>query len=975
MGMRTVVLTTCLAGPVFGEVFDERITWYSQSYSVENGLSGGLISAITQDADGFLWVGTDAGLVRFDGLTFEMWGTHGEPPLPDNNVRSLITAHDGTLWVGFRNGTITQIGHEGLRNFAAAEGLRGGRLTALVESDDGTIWAGTSAGISKFLKDHWVAVGTNLGVPENTTIYNLRQDRAGNLWVASATGLFRKMRRDESFQLIAHGSIRDVSQDKDGVIWITSPTRGFFKLDTMNSPASESATGIPASGTKLLHDSRGGMWIGTLALGLWRSQDLTTVERVAEKEIVNGELTTSIFEDREGDIWVGSRGLTRFFQPDVTMLTRRDGFGNNIVRAVATAPDGSVWGTVFEGLNRFSAEKNLLRHPQRYAVHGTRLFALSFDAAGRLLIGADDTVGTLVDGSYSPLPIAGDVRLGSVTVITADSDGGLWLCHSGGTWISRWHNGTLTAFDERPETRGKECTAAYKDREGRLWLGFADGTLAWLRKDEFTAYSTANGLPNARILAMHEDAQGVLWIATSRGLSRLRDQRIETLDERKGLPGDSLIGIVEDENGDLWLAIPSGIIRLSKSDFEKAVKDSTYRVRYRWFDSSDGLLGSPARIATPTSTRGGDGTLWFTTAQGIAVVDPNRLIRRKPTLVAKISGVLVDQMAFVPSEQNRVLPLRSSLVQIDYTAVSLSEASKIRFRYMLEGFDKDWINAGRRRQAFYTNLPPRHYRFLVRGSINGADEAAAEWAFEVLPRFYQTGLFYTLCVAAAAAVLVAGWWLRLRILRRQFSLVLSERARIGREIHDTVLQSLAAVALQLEGIGKRIEVSPVGARSDLRHVRRQVEQYIYEARQSILELRSPVSRKQPLCSALRESASTLLERTHAQFELTVLGTSRPYPRETELQLLRIAQEAIRNALRHGEAGHIHVELHYGLRALRILISDDGRGFESSQLTELGGQHWGLVGMRERAKRLGGTFSVRSSLGKGTQVEAVIPSSH
>ena len=310
------------------------------------------------------------------------------------------------------------------------------------------------------------------------------------------------------------------------------------------------------------------------------------------------------------------------------------------------------------------------------------------------------------------------------------------------------------------------------------------------------------------------------------------------------------------------------------------------------------------------------------------------------------------------------------MVEIDYTAVSLSAASKIRFRYMLDGYDKDWVRAGSRRQAFYTNLPPLHYRFLLGASTDGGQESVIEWPFDVPPAFYQTRLFYMAVFIFSIGMVATIWWLRLRVLRKQFDLVLDERARVGREIHDTVLQSLAATALQLEGLGKKIE--PADVRTQVRYVRRQVEQYIYEARQSILELRSPTLEKQPLSAALRESGEHLLgDDSNARLDVVVTGVPQRFSCDVELQLLRIAQEAIRNAARHAQANRIHVELVYGADGFRMLVSDDGRGFSIPD-SRLGIQHWGLVGMRERTKRLSGSFTLTSSPGKGTEVEATIP---
>jgi signal transduction histidine kinase len=416
----------------------------------------------------------------------------------------------------------------------------------------------------------------------------------------------------------------------------------------------------------------------------------------------------------------------------------------------------------------------------------------------------------------------------------------------------------------------------------------------------------------------------------------------------------------------------SGILQLAKSEFDKASKDPSYRIRYRFFDASDGLADFPVRLGTPAAIRGGDGRLWFTTMKGVAVIDPARLnnIATKPPV--KITRVLANHQPLASRfGVNPVLSPRTSVLQIDYTAVSLSAASQLHFRYMLEGLDTDWVNAGTRRQAFYTNLSPKSYRFRVRASLAGGPESESEWAFVVQPAMYQTRSFYVIILIGIVAAIAIGWWQRMRTLRKQFALVLSERARIGREIHDTVLQNFAGTALQLEGIAKQADISPSATKAALRHLRRQIEQYMEEARDSIMDLRSPETHRVLLGSALREWMDARCHQTDGSLKLLVTGAAQRYHAAVETQILRIAQEAIRNAIQHSEARQILVEINYEPENVRLFVQDDGKGF--SVLSDPGGEAngWGLVGMRERATRLGGQLSIISQPGKGTLIELIV----
>ena len=952
-------------------------SWYSKSYHGESGLSVGTVSAITQDADGFLWLGTDAGLIRFDGLNFATWGAHGEPNLPDDYIGAVLSARDRSLWIGFRNGMVSRIDRGAVRTFTPTDGLPGGYITKLIEDGEGAVWVATRGGLARFRSGQWETHGSSVGLPAKARIYTLRIHADRSLWIASAEGLFRRTDPEGPFELVWPHRVRDLVEDGRGGFWITDSHHGFGHLDAQwrHSRYVETPR-LMASGHALLQDSHGDLWIGTLGQGLWRTMreggTLLDVRAMGNGALDN-EVISTIFEDREGGIWVGgSGGLTRFFRHDVRMITRRDGLTNDIVLAVSVTPNGTVWISAPDGLNRFDAGAALNAGPRTYGFSDTQLFALNVDSSGVLWVGTEDGFGTVARGRFSKVPVPDGIRLGAVTAIGSDRGSAVWLCHSGDRWLSRWDGRALTGFLNVPQISGKECTTVYSDRSGRVWIGFADGTLAVHQGGAFRVYSESDGLPAARISAIHEDAAGTLWIATGRGLSRFRNQAFETLTARNGLPSDGFNALVEDLQGKLWLSFASGIVRLDKTEIDTALVDESYRVPYFLLDSSDGLRGSPVRLASPTSARGNDGALWFTTAGGVAVVHPEALVPTRPPDAPKIIRIVADGRSIASPGHDVSFDPRVSMLQIDYTAVSLSAASKVRFRYMLQGLDKDWVTAGSRRQAFYTNLPPRRYRFLLGASIDGGEQSLTEWSFDVQPAFHQTRLFFAVMLLGIVGVLTAGWWLRLRMLRMQFDLVLEERVRVGREVHDTVLQSLAATALQLEGIAKNVVVAPAAASTQLRHVRRQVEQYIYEARQSILELRSPTLEKRPLSDAIRESGEHLLADSGSDLSVVVSGTPRQFSRDVEFQLLRIAQEALRNAARHGAASRIQVELVYGINTFGMNVSDNGRGFRLADDCAPRAQRWGLVGMRERSKRIGGTFSVTSAPGQGTEIHVTIP---
>jgi signal transduction histidine kinase/ligand-binding sensor domain-containing protein len=953
----------------FAQPAEARLRWASRAFGAS--LPGGRIYSVAQDPDGFLWVATDGGLARFDGLEFQRWGDRGEPKLPNDNVTSVTAARDGSIWVTFRSGGVSRISSGAVTNFAVQDGVPAGVLLAVIEDRDGAIWVAGANGVARYRHTQWERIGSRHGLPDAFLSRNIRIGPRGTIWIASRSGLYRSTGGDR-FELVTTEPIVDVSENAEGEVWVTHGTRAVRRLEPGSTPLLDGQDRIGA-GARVLHDSRGNLWVGTRGAGLWKLPARGRVlEPVSTHDGLLGEVVEILFEDREGGIWVGSFGsLIRFFNTQIGMVLT-GGPSGQAIRSVESAVDGSVWLATSRGLSKVSSEWEP-RRIEEYETEGFRPRSLRADAAGRLVLGGDGKLATIVDGKLSLLDAVSSPEIGVVSALALTGDD-VWLCHSGR--VSSLTSGKLKDFSDSAQLRGKACTAIHADRRGRVWIGFTDGTLAASDNGSFVVYSASDGLAAGAVhgIVEDDDESGTLWVTTSYGLSRFRSQRFATIDDQRGIPVQNAITILQDTEGHLWLSQRFGLIRVAKSEFDKAVQDATHRIVYDIFDWSDGLLSQPTWFSgSPTAVRARDGTLWFVTANGVAVVDPKRLSDRgKSILVAKVERVFVDNNSVGSVELPATLPAGTSTLQVGYTAVSLAQAAKLRFHYMLEGYDNEWVYAGERRQAFLANIPPGKYVFRVRASIGGAAESEAHWAFAIPAVFYRTWWFYALCAVATTAAFAGAWALRLRSLRKRFELVLEERARIGRELHDTVLQSLTAVALHLEGIASQI-ASPATI-DELRHLRRQVEQYIYEARQSILALRSPKFEPPSLRSVVRESAHDLIPFAAERFQLTVTGRPQPYSDDAEQQILRIAQEAMRNSVRHGEARTIRVELHYRQDSLRLVVADDGRGFEPSEDPAPGPTHLGIVGMRERAKKIGGMFKLTSGVGTGTTVEVVVPRS-
>ena len=949
----------------------ERSTWATRSYHSADGLPSNVINDITQDLEGFLWLATDVGLVRFDGYQFETWGGVGEPALPAVWAETVLPSRDRSLWVGLGRGLCQILP---TRDVRCPEDLRDAFITALLEDREGRIWVGSRRGVTRLAGNGWQPLGVAEGLPAQVNVLGLRQTRDGDVWVSTAVGVFRCAGEPRACGIVPgldHGQIRE---DRHGVLWVTDPRQGARRVDTGSPGTRDRAPeGRPQGvrGESVLPDRDGHVWVGTPDQGLWMLEraledgQARSLRRILSAED-SGEGVRTLFEDRAGSIWIGTRaGLFRLFRPPVVMVTKADGLAHNEVRALQSTPAGDVWVATRNRLHRFTTS-GPMRPSESYAMGDHAILSLARDATGMLLVGTSEGVYRVAGGRMqamtSPQP------LGAIQGMVVDRNGVIWLCHDAGASVSRWHGNALARLRGVDGIAGKQCTGVpHVDGQGRVRVGFTDGTILIEERGRFSTLSLKGA-----VAAMHEARDGTFWVATTRGLFRIRDGQITNVSQQNGLPGDFFTSLVVDRSGALWLGLRAGIIRLRTEEFEKAIANPRYQVEYQFFDTSDGLSDAPAKLGGPASVVDSTGRLWFQTLGGAAVIDEQHADLPRERALARVERLRVDDGAPLFRPDAVQLAPNPTRIQIDFTAVHLSDSTKVRFRYKLEGFDRDWVEAGSRRQAFYTALPPGRYQFQLAARLNGVEQSTATLAFSVLPAFYETGWFLALCGLLAVSGVAAGWRLRLHRIRRSFNLVLEERARISRELHDTILQSLAGLALQIEGMAQQHDGMPVA--TGLRRLRRQVEQHIHETRHAILGLRSGEATVRSLAVRLKASASELVAGTAVQVEFTVSGPERGLPSHQEEQVMRIAQEAIRNAARHSGSHAVYVTLSYGPPGLTLTVGDDGKGFNPEEEASRTSERWGVMGMQERARKAGARFALQSKPGAGTTVTVEVPES-
>jgi len=939
-------------------------------WPADKGQPPGDVFAIAQDTEGYLWLGTPNGLHRFDGARFTPWNViRPSSPLPSGPIHALIGSPDGSLWIGFGGGGgVVRIQGGELTKYTPAEGAPPG-VTMMIQDRHGTIWVAARRGIFKFADNHWTVASEADGY-DGGEAFSLYEDRAGRLWAGTASGVYR--RSAKTFELVDRTvtNVQSLAEDSAGGMWVTDSVEILKKLSTHAAPHHGREIRLPAGAWRLMRDSRNQIWVAAFGGGLLRVRDplapAATLERFEYEHRFAGS-PRSLYEDREGNIWVGMRGgLVRLSERSFTSVSL-EGLNNDGVHTATVARDGSVWIATGHGLNQFvGVDRRVYNLAQTMALHS--------DRSGTLWIAGGRKVSRLHGDRVEPIAVPDAITTSQVMALTTDGRGTMWFC-TALRGVMSWDGTTLSRFEGKTDVAGKGCQSIHTDNQGRVWIGLTSGGAAVYDNGVFRTFDSRDGLTRGTVLAIIEDAKGTVWLSTTGGVSRYQNGRMTAITQINAPLTDLVPVLVEDLDGYIWVGINSGaaMIRFHPSEVDKLAGTPGHQIEYTLYDETDGMQqGSQTWQSGVGGVRGPDGRLWIATGLGMTVIDPRHLPPTHRPPPPHIEGVTADGRRVTP-DRDLTLPSGTSTLRIDFGTVSLSSASKLRFRYLLEGVDEDWVYAGSGRDATYANVPSGNYRFRVSTTANGEWTEAARWEFAVAPPFYRTPNFLALSVLGLALILAVAWWLRVREMRNQYALVFAERARVSREIHDTLLQSLAAIGVELETIATELDEAQNPAREGLRRLRRQIGHCLRDARESILELRNQSMKPRALIDVLQELAdNTVAKGIHTEF--SIVGRPRPCAADAERQLLRIAQESVNNAVRHGRAKTVRITVAFETDRVLLTVADDGCGFEPDDhdAAPAVGEHLGLLTMRERAARIRGQLAIISRPGHGTTIETSAP---
>jgi signal transduction histidine kinase/ligand-binding sensor domain-containing protein len=948
--------------------------YITETWNAEQGYAGGLVYAFAQTPDGYLWIGTEKGLVRFDGLTFHLLQHSDSAKLSNGPILGLVLDAEGSLWIRgqgptllrYRDGVFSDVlahlpqpetsisamcvgptgdilfsTHEnGLIRYSQGRFLTlvptsglPGLILSLAETADGVVWAGLRQEGLFYLQDgRFVAFGRRL---PNNKINSLLASGNNELWVGTDEGIVRWNGQD-LFQpplLSANGQaqVLVMTADREANVWAGTSV-GLFRVNTAGvAQETSKADDEPAAVTALLEDREGSLWVGK-PQGIERIRDsMFTTYSVASGLPANPG--GPLYVDPEGRTWFGpSSGGLYWLQDGRLGKILEDGLPDDVVYSIDGRADELWVGRRRGGLTQIHFR----------------------------------------DGSYTIKTYRQSQGLAqdSIYAVHESPDGTVWAgTLSAG--LSHLQNGHFTTYTSANSLLSNTVTAIAENADGTIWIATPRGVNSFSR-GRWHSYIARDGLPPGDVNCLAADANGTLWIGTASGLVSLNSGVLQVSETAAALH-EEIFGIAEDRTGSLWVATARHILQVNpKKLLQRALADSDVRE----YGLADGLVSTQGVKRFRSVVADPSGRIWLSTSRGLSVVDPQPMGFSSVPALLHVDGVSADGRSFAARDRLRITAPHQRIT-LSYTALSLAVPQRTRFKYKLDNFDSDWSEPTSNRQAVYTNLDSGAYRFRVIASNSEGlwNSSEATLQFEVEPEFWQTWWFR---FSIFLALLLTGaliFRLRIRKLSREWNLRfeerLSERTRIAQDLHDTLLQGLMSASMQLHVADERL-AADLPAKPLVRRVLALMDQVGEEGRNAVQGLRSSRDKFSNLEQAFSQLREEFSVRPETEFRVIVTGTPRPPQPIIGYEVFRIGREALSNAFRHSLATDVEVEIEYASSQLRVLVRDNGSGIDPHMLQTGRERHWGLSGMKERTEKIGGSLRVLSHAGAGTEVEVTVP---
>lgn len=984
------LLLLAVAGNIFGLDRDRTIAQFLHTgWSIADGAPSG-VHGFAQTTDGYLWLASTSGLIRFDGVRFQRYEPAQGGTLQSRDISALLATPDGGLWIG-RTGGATFLKNGRAVTYGSSEGLAVSTVFHFALDRQGAVWAATSRGLVRFENSRWERAGPQWGLPEESKT-DLFMDSRGNLWVTAPGALFCLSPNSRLFQM--RKAIRPslIREGPDRTLWMSEYGAGIHavsgQLAEVHDTSKPTVT-VPGGPHEVLVDRDGSVWftgngIARIAdpeklAGVTMDSTSGLIQRFTQKDGLTADTVLTAFEDREGNIWIATTaGLDRFRRRNI--VPGPFPFGSDYALALVTDERGTVLAGGDQALMQFqngtvSVRANI-QTPPGYQFGQAGLRCAYRDSEGAFWLGGHGVLTRVTGNRAENIALPSEVPLDGywdVQAVTRDPTGDLWVSiqqHG----VFRRHDGVWARFGRGEGLSDRTPVTLWTDARGRVWIGYVGTRIALLEGDKVSTFASSDAhIGNVTFIGGSGDH---IWVAGQFGLALFDGSRFRTIAGESDAGFKGISGVVETANGDFWLNQATEVVHITAAEIAQKLKDVQHELRYERFDFRDGVPGSATSIdPRPSAVLAGDGRVWMSGSNGAYWIDPARIYKNPLPPPVAIEAIYADEKRYDPSGISR-FPVTPSNVKIEYTALSLSIPERVRFRYQLEGVDKNWQDVGTRRTAYYTKLPPGNYRFHVIACNNDGvwNQTGAVATIVVPPAFFQAMWFQALCVCAALGLLWAIYLWRLRQIsaqmRGRLEERLAERTRIARELHDTLLQSFQGLMLRFQVVHDLL--SPGRAKEEFEQALERADQAIAEGRSAVHQLRSTATAGNDLAKALQGAADEMVGEGDPTFRLDVEGTARDLDPILRDEIYRIACEGLRNAFSHARASQIEMEITYGERLFRLRIRDDGHGIPSGILDTGRSGHYGLGGMRERARQAGCKLEIWSSAGRGTEIDLSIP---
>ena len=937
-------------------------------WQMQDGLPEQTVQAFAQTKDRYLWIGTTGGLLRFDGGRLVLYDRDNTPAFTENNIFNLTVARDGTLWIATEGGGLIRYKDAVFRSFSAKDGLLNDFVRAVYQDSKGLIWIGTDDGLFRFSGERIERVDNGNSVPL-VAVHAIREDSQGRLWVGGSKLLCLSGGTAQEYRLQGEGSqnrVKSIVQTRDGTLWVGT-IGGLYRM-VAGSDSFRRVKDTSGTVRFLRETSDGTLWIGTIGHGIYKYREHRFSQITAPNNLPSNT-ALNLFEDIEKNIWIGTQaGMLRLSKTPIQAVALPDA-GDYDAETVYQDHNGDLWIAAANLFRFHDGKATEIRFPGISEVRVRNVFR---DNEGTLWIGTEGRGVFRESGTKLVHYMSKDGLVNNfVRAFLQGRDGSVWIATDEG--VSRWRGGGFTNYQERDGLCYFSTRSLWEDHNGDVWIG-TDRGVSHLHAGSFVQDAVTEALKNEKIWAIREDSDGGLWFGTrTGGLYRWRFGKLAHYTTAQGLASNSIYEMLEDRRGNFWISGPNGISAISRRELDIIADDPTHPLSLTLYGISDGLETTQMYGAEkPGGVVTSQGEVWFASNKGPVRVIPDQTQPSTPA-PAVIDQVVADGIE-VPDLEKISLGPDNAKIEMHYSVIQLRSQERVRFRYMLDGFDKNWTDASSRRVAYYTNLPPGRYRFRVAAFEMNNPGQISERSVEIVqrPHFYRSPWFLGCCLMLLGATVWGGHEIRIRQVHARFQAVLNERNRLAREMHDTLIQGCAGVSALLEAHSSLAETEPSDKDSLLSCARAQLRTSINEAREAVWDLRHADGSATTIGPILETMTQQVSREFGVPVEYRMAGRPFDLDQSTAHELLMVVREALHNAVRHGQPSEVQVGIDFGKNQFSVQVRDDGRGFDPATVSASSNGHYGLIGMRERVNRIGGTLALKSQAGVGTELTLHVP---